>query len=328
VLRYRADPAFAVQVYWESELESFHDSRHIEHDLSAADGDWREVVLAFSTQSRLKTLRLDSSDWKEQRFEIDSIVVRELDGAEVVTHIITPALERLTKEIAADSLSAAKHAARGMFFAQCGRWREAAHDYDRARELDPGDRIMWFKTATSLVLAGEIERYQQTSLGMLKQFQQTASDAVARSLCKTCLLHAIDIDLSELPIAFVRQATELGQVRQWGVGTCALIAYREGDYAQALAWTKQEAKTEPISESLNLIVRAMAEYQLGQHDQARQSLAQAEALMPVELQTLGADTYAGPLPVAMELIHHDWLAAEILRREAASLIGATQADER
>jgi hypothetical protein len=68
----------------------------------------------------------------------------------------------------------------------------------------------------------------------------------------------------------------------------------------------------------------MSEEKLGRHEQAVKSLAEAEALIPVELRTLGAADYAGPLPVPAASINHDWLVAEILRREAEALINSTR----
>jgi hypothetical protein len=64
----------------------------------------------------------------------------------------------------------------------------------------------------------------------------------------------------------------------------------------------------------------MAEYRLGQTDQARRTLAEATKSIPVQLRTLGTDRYDGMLPVRDSAIAHDWLIPEILRREAEGLI--------
>jgi hypothetical protein len=72
--------------------------------------------------------------------------------------------------------------------------------------------------------------------------------------------------------------------------------------------------------ALALVVRAMSEEKLGQHDQAVKSLAAAAAMIPAELRTLGTRDYNGPLVVPAATINHDWLVTEILRREADALI--------
>ncbi len=43
-------------------------------------------------------------------------------------------------------------------------------------------------------------------------------------------------------------------------------------------------------------------------------------MIPVELRTLGTDSYDGPLPVHEYVVAHDWLISEILLREAHALI--------
>jgi hypothetical protein len=91
-----------------------------------------------------------------------------------------------------------------------------------------------------------------------------------------------------------------------------LVSYRESNYEEAIAWTKKHPNLTGHSGALALVVRAMAEQQLGQADAARNTLAQAETLIPAELRS--------PLPVVPTVVAHDWLTPEILRREAAKLL--------
>ena len=110
------------------------------------------------------------------------------------------------------------------------------------------------------------------------------------------------------------------QFRDWFIACCALVSYRESNYEEAIAWTKKHPNLTGHSGALALVVRAMAEQQLGQADAARNTLAQAETLIPADLRTLGTKGYSGPLPVAPTVVAHDWLTPEILRREAAKLL--------
>ncbi len=64
----------------------------------------------------------------------------------------------------------------------------------------------------------------------------------------------------------------------------------------------------------------MAQHQLHEEDQAREALAEATAIIPYDLATLGSPEFHGSLPVGEAMVHLDWLIAEILRREAALLI--------
>ena len=104
---------------------------------------------------------------------------------------------------------------------------------------------------------------------------------------------------------------------------CALISYREGNHEEVIAWTKKVSNLTGLAGTLALVVRAMAEQQLGQTDQARKTLAQVDAFIPIELRTLGSAGYIGPLPVPSATVNHDWLIPEILRREPAALINVT-----
>jgi tetratricopeptide (TPR) repeat protein len=159
---------------------------------------------------------------------------------------------------------------------------------------------------------------------MIANFRESNRGDVADSVCKACLLLPGAIKLADLPIQKLRDATsnaEYEEVRPWFVACCGLASYREGKYDEAIAWTKKHPDLQGLSGALALLVRAMAEYELGQTDQAKQTLSQAEDLIPVSLRTLGNADYAGPLPAPASDASHDWLAPEILRREAKSLIG-------
>jgi hypothetical protein len=104
------------------------------------------------------------------------------------------------------------------------------------------------------------------------------------------------------------------------VACCALISYREGDNAKAIEWTKESTDITTHAGALALVVRALAQQQLGQVEQARETLTQAETVIPSELRGLGSKGYTGMLPVSPGSVSHDWLTPEILRREAVKAI--------
>jgi hypothetical protein len=162
---------------------------------------------------------------------------------------------------------------------------------------------------------------------MQKQFHGTNDTSVADVVCKNSLLLADAAAVEELPTSVVRgRAGEPGlseRYRSWFMACNALISYREGKAEDAIDWTSKMPSMAREPGALGFVVRAMSEEKLGRHDQAVKSLAEAEALIPVELRTLGAANYAGPLPVPAASIAHDWLVAEILRREAEALIKST-----
>lgn len=327
VLRYRSGEAFTLQLFWAEGSAGFDDSHRWDYSIPAAAGQWSEIALPFWCQQDLKALRLDPDTSSEHPLEIDSLVLRHVDPDEyqraVSKVLLEPELARLAQGIAANPMSGPAYAARAAFLSRLGRWREAADDLEQERKLARPDRILYFKVANCRLLAGDIEGHQQLCREMVAQFRETTDANVADSVCKTCLLGPGEINLSKLPIALLREATNDPQQkdnRQWFVACCALISYREGHHEKAIEWTTQTSKLTTQAGALALVVRALAEQQLGRVDQARATLAQAETVIPAELRGLGVEGYAGPLPVSPVSVHHDWLAPEILRREAAKLI--------
>ena len=262
--------------------------------------------------------------------QLTAEVVTEIGGLDrkqfhalLAQSVIEQELARLTREIETAPNSAAMYFARGQYLAQIGRWHASADDYQHEVKLIPENRLTWMYAAPVLILAGDEQGYRQHCRAMVTQFQGATDVGVADTVCKISLLLPDVIELSELPIQNMRDAAsdpKWAAVRQYSQATCALISYREGNYEESIAWTKKLPNLTGHSGTLALVVRAMAEHQLGQADQSRKTLAQVETLIPIELRTVGTPEYIGPLPVPRANAHHDWLIAEVLRREAAALI--------
>ena len=112
-------------------------------------------------------------------------------------------------------------------------------------------------------------------------------------------------------------------LRGWLYATKSLFSYREGNFVQAAGDCKKSLafnNGQGQDGVLALLVQAMALDHLAQPDEARKSLAGATALIPAELATLGSGEFQGRLPLGYNFIQHDYLIAEIFRREASRLI--------
>jgi WD40 repeat protein/tetratricopeptide (TPR) repeat protein len=226
--------------------------------------------------------------------------------------------------------AAAAAQARGNEYARRGQWSQAAKEALAEVAAHPENRLLWSKAAPRLILAGEVEGpqgYRQLCQRMIEQFHSTTSDEQADSLCKVCLLLPDSADRAKLPSRVLLDAVE-GEIakpyyRSWFYACLGLIAYRDGKFQQAADHT---ARSLAINNrrgpdgALALLVQAMAQQQLKQADLARQTLAEATALIPEELATLGSPEFKGSLPVNSNVVGSDWLIAEVLRREAALLI--------
>jgi hypothetical protein len=189
-------------------------------------------------------------------------------------------------------------------------------------DAHPEDRFTWLRAAPRLILSGDVKAYRQLCRRMIEQFHGTTSVNDADMLCKICLLLPGAADRANLPSALLVDWLEKASApHPWFYACLALAAYREGDFQHAVRYSgkSHQCRDRPAqSAALALVVQAMAQHQLEQTDQARQSLADATALIPYELGKVGSAGFADQLPLSSD--DADWLVAEILRREAALLI--------
>jgi WD40 repeat protein/serine/threonine protein kinase len=232
-------------------------------------------------------------------------------------------LARLTDEIEAEPNSATRYNSRAVFLARIGRWRDSADDYLKVVKLLPARRFHWGIAATPMLMANDKDRFEKHCQALVEQFQGTTEADVADTVCKTCLLLPDAAILSNLPIQVLRDGADdpkWQSYRPWFIACCALISYREGRPSDAIDWTKRMPNFTSQPGTLALIVRAMAEEKLGQHEQAIQSLLGAESQIPSALRTLGMNDHTRPIVASSTTVGHDWLVAEILRREATQLI--------
>lgn len=220
-------------------------------------------------------------------------------------------------------ITASDYNSRAMQYARLGEWRKSADDHLQCCRLDPAERMYWLRAAPCLLLAGEDALYRKHCRDMVAQFRATETPTVADVVCKVSLLKPGVIDLSELPIQKLREAlqdAESEPFRMWFETCCGLYAYRQGEWQVAVDQVKKYTNGPPPINTLAMVIRAMAEHQLGHPEEARTWLMQAEVTIPKELRSLGTEAYKGSLPVPATIVSPDWLIPEILRREAATLM--------
>jgi WD40 repeat protein/tetratricopeptide (TPR) repeat protein len=320
--RYRAKEEFDFQLYWSSNSSDYSDERMVSVTVPPSGDNWKDLQIPFYVANSLSGLRLDPNVPENESVEFDFIILRSLESSQLVEHIFEPELRRLTEEISATPWSADRYRSRALFHSRIGRWSEAAADFAEVAKRTPDDRIIWFRVATCLLMAQDNEAYEKLCHSMRAAFPNPADGFVADSVCKTCLLRPGVFQVSDLPtqklIETANDPVHAG-LHHWLVGGCGLMSYRDGKYQEAIDWTKRHKDLQGMSGALALAVRAMAEHQLGRTGDAKASLNLAEALIPAPLRKLG-NSDAVPILVSEWDVEHDWLAAEILRREAEHLI--------
>jgi tetratricopeptide (TPR) repeat protein len=211
--------------------------------------------------------------------------------------------------------------------AQLGRWDEAAAEFDRSLELDPTDSFRWYLTAALHAGLGDREGYRRTCRGMLERFGDTDQPQLAERLAKACsllpdVLNAADADRVQKLALRAVTGTENDPLYYWFVLAKGLADYRAGRHAEAVKWLERFPPNADgvYWDATKFAVLAMAQHSMGP-TQAQASLAGAQriiAKMP--------NPANGGLPFGAR-DWHDWIHAQVLCREAESLVRAKSKDK-
>ena len=170
-----------------------------------------------------------------------------------------------------------------------GRWQEAADDAALALQLDPGNQDRFHRLAPLLVITQNRTAYEQLCQRMVSTFGQTADAFVADRVAKDCLLlpsTAVDLrlldDLADTAVKVGQDASrysEYHRICMPNFQTCkALAEYRQGHFADAVEWVKKAIQNAPVNAQAEAYpILAMAQWQVGEKEAARASLAKANA---------------------------------------------------
>jgi tetratricopeptide (TPR) repeat protein len=197
-----------------------------------------------------------------------------------------------------------------------GQWPKAAAAYTQLLELNPNERWWWYKVAVLRLHTGDLLGYRQACGEILNRFGKTDATMDAEQTAKTCLLAPDAVRDFEAVQKLADLAVEKGGAGGWCGLTKALAEYRAGRCAKAIECL-QRVGPKAGGDSLDapaFALLAMARKRQGQAKEARAALNQAQAILehkqpkPERGQHFGGDW-------------HDWLRAQILCREAESLLG-------
>jgi tetratricopeptide (TPR) repeat protein len=217
--------------------------------------------------------------------------------------------------------------ARARWFAQRGKWQEAAKASAKVIELNPNDSWNWFMDAPLRLQIDDLKGYHRDCQEMLNRFTPSERPQRDDQVAKTCLLRPDAVeDLGPLGLLAGNSPPGLQNESQhlWYAVCRGLYEYRHGKFDDSIAMARNVLDAKPdhaARDATVLVIRAMAEAARGKPDEARAAFkdagARIDANMPkVERGELLGDNW------------HDWLRCQILLREAQKLIGKDAADSK
>jgi serine/threonine protein kinase/Tfp pilus assembly protein PilF len=205
--------------------------------------------------------------------------------------------------------------------AQLGQWNEAAAGFDRALKLDSTNHQNWYLAATLHAAAGDREAFSRTCREILSRFNGIDNAQMAERTTKVCLLLPETLSAGEFDrVQKLAERAVTGTEKDGYFGFFAmakgLADYRARRYEEAIQWLE---RSKPNADGIHwdatkFALLSMAHHGLGQWEEARTSLAKAQAIMARK----------SPDPVRGLLFSvgdwHDWAHALIFFREAEALL--------
>jgi len=225
--------------------------------------------------------------------------------------------EELSPAVVRRPLSANLLARRVDFLSRRGRWPEAAADAALVFEHQPANSWVYAVLAALYVKSDNRPAYEQFCKKLLASFADTDNIYVADQVAKACLfLPSSEVDLQaagHLADTTVARGAEDQYAMPFFQDCKALSEYRQGHFAEAVDWAQKPLKVSGIYvHGHAYAVAAMAYWQLGEKDQAREMLAKGDSLAP---RLMPASIAEDPGNAWLA-----WLFARIQLDEAAALI--------
>ena len=195
-----------------------------------------------------------------------------------------------------------------------GRLEEARVAWRNALVAGPPEHGAWFGYAELCLFLRDEAEYRRARRDLLARFGSTTDPVVAERTGRACLLLPAPEEELRQAVALTGRAAAAGRPgREFAYPYClfaeGLAHYRRGRFDDAIKLMNGEAAS--VMGPSPRLVLAMAQYQKGQKDQARKTLAAAAASHDWN---------------DVKATNHDGWITHILRREAEALIGADRSE--
>jgi serine/threonine-protein kinase len=204
----------------------------------------------------------------------------------------------------------------GTALAERREWDRAADCYSRALLGATDDGEFWFEYAAVLLLSGDRLGYNQASVHMVAAFGKPGGPR-AYHVARACTLAPDAVTDPSLPGRLAATELEANTKQFWSLTEQGALANRAGRFEESVALFERsvEANSTPGAAVVNWLWLALANQRLGKTDEARRWLNKAQTWL---------DQYREGMPPRAEqnlgLHLHNWLEANVLRREAEELI--------
>jgi tetratricopeptide (TPR) repeat protein len=171
-------------------------------------------------------------------------------------------------------------AARGFAHATLGQWDEAARLYAKATEEGPAaDLATWRGHALLCLQQGDQEGYRKACAAMVERFGKTTDVWTANGVAWACALQPSALPDSKTALRLAGSAARaIPRSSQWQFRrTRGAVLHRLGQHKEAAADFEEAIELEGKGGSAaDLFFLAMVRNRLGQIDEARKTLEQAE----------------------------------------------------
>ncbi|HEY0551336.1 MAG TPA: protein kinase [Verrucomicrobiae bacterium] len=202
------------------------------------------------------------------------------------------------------------------------RWDAALTNFTYTTEVLPSDPFAFFHLTALYLKTGDLDGYRRHCQRLQQKYGNTSDPNLAERTVKACLIlpkSGVDMAVME-KLADVAVATDSAQVDfpffQFAKG---LMEFRRGHFQSAVDWERpvSERLVDPMRAVQASMVMAMAQHQLQQSDEARETLTRG-----IELAQRRVSAENGPVP---DSGWHDWIFTHTLIHEAKALVEADSA---
>jgi tetratricopeptide (TPR) repeat protein/tRNA A-37 threonylcarbamoyl transferase component Bud32 len=199
-------------------------------------------------------------------------------------------------------------------FASRGQWDRALHSYRSLLPKAPDDGEFWFEVAAVSVIAGEPRDYERIRDSMLER--HTSKSFRPFLVARAVTLTPVPNELVNAVAAVMERESPRDSQTYWAMTEQGAVLCRSGRPAEAIPFFERSIASDPSAGRaiLNWLWLAIANHQLGRTEESARWHATAVAWL---------DALDGRMPdnaAALGFHLHNWLEAQVLRRESDLLL--------